>query len=155
MTGSSKRATIGFLSANIHLGAARTLWRGVVDAARELDANLFCFPGGGIGVQADSEIQRNLIYELVNPNQLDGLVSWATTLGVALPHSAVIEFHQRFSPLPMVSLALPMNGISAITVNNSAGMRSAIVHLLEVHHLSPRRNAIMLTWMFCRNMALR
>jgi hypothetical protein len=36
----------GFLTANIHVGASRTLWLGVVDAAERHGVNLMCFPGG-------------------------------------------------------------------------------------------------------------
>jgi diguanylate cyclase (GGDEF)-like protein len=135
MPDSYKRPTIGFLSANIHLGAARALWHGVVQAAAEMGANLVCFPGGGIGVRNEQEARRNILYELVNPERLDGLISWATTLGVAMPHSGVVEFHRRFAPLPLISVALPMEGIPAITGNGYTGMRSVVQHLVEVHKL--------------------
>ena len=96
MRGLNKRLTVGFLCANIHIGVSRTLWPGVADAARDLDANLFYFPGGGIGVQAGAEAQRNIIYELANSVRLDGVASWASTLGVELSHAAVVDFHRRF-----------------------------------------------------------
>jgi diguanylate cyclase (GGDEF)-like protein len=135
MRGNTKHLTVGFLCANIHIGVSRTLWPGVVEAACELDANLVCFPGGGIGVQAGGEAQRNIIYELANAARLDGVVSWATTLGVELSHPAVVEFHRRFQPLPLITLALPIEGIPSVSVDDYFGMRSAVTHLLEVHRL--------------------
>src|SRR3989304_1197391 len=89
-----KRPTIGFLTANIHTGSARALWPGVVDAARQHDVNLICFPGGGMHVQAEFESQRNSLYDLVSAGNVDGLVSWASTLGGALASEEVIAFHQ-------------------------------------------------------------
>ncbi len=127
--------TIGFVTANIHTGAARTLWPGVLDAARELDVNLLCFPGGGLGVQADFESQRNALYHLASAENVKGLVSWASTIGVAISREEAIEFHRRFRPLPMVSLALPMEGIPALLVDSYEGMRAVIVHLIVVHGL--------------------
>ena len=45
-----QRATIGFLTANIHLGSGRALWPGVADAAEQHDLNYICLPGGGLRV---------------------------------------------------------------------------------------------------------
>jgi hypothetical protein len=41
-----QRPSIGFLSANIHVGASRVLWPGVLDAAETADVNLICSPNG-------------------------------------------------------------------------------------------------------------
>ncbi len=127
-----ERPTIGFLTANIHIGAARALWPGVVEAAQQRDVNLLCFPGGGLGVQAEFESQRNVLYDLVSADNVDGLVSWASTIGVALDPDEVVDFHKRYSPLPIVSLALPMDDIPALCVNSYEGMRVLIAHLIEV-----------------------
>jgi signal transduction histidine kinase/DNA-binding LacI/PurR family transcriptional regulator/AraC-like DNA-binding protein/CheY-like chemotaxis protein len=104
-----------------------------VDAAQRHDVNLICFPGGGLRVQADFESQRNALYELVNAGNVDGLVSWASAVGVALDRDQVIRFHQRFRLLPIVSLARPMEGIPALSVDSYQGMREVIVHLIDVH----------------------
>lgn len=77
------RPTIGFITATIHTSTARVLWPGVVDAVRANDANLLCFPGGRLGVQADFESRRNVLYELVSERVVDGLVSWSCTWGGA------------------------------------------------------------------------
>jgi len=133
MADDCSRPTIGFLTANIHTGAARTLWPGVVDAARQHDVNLICFPGGGLRVCADFESQRNTLYDLVDAGNVDGLVSWASAVGVALDRDQVTAFHQRYHPLPMVSLALPMDDIPALSVDSYQGMRAIIIHLIDVH----------------------
>lgn len=128
-----ERPTIGFLTANIHIGAARALWPGVVQAAQQRDVNLLCFPGGGLRVHAEFESQRNVLYDLVSADNVDGLISWASTIGVALDLDEIIGFHKRYLPLPIVSLALPMDGIPALSVNSYEGMRVLIAHLIEAH----------------------
>jgi hypothetical protein len=60
------RPTIGFLTANIHMGAARVLWPGVLDAAQAGDANLICYPGGRLHTPEDFEAERNVIYGLID-----------------------------------------------------------------------------------------
>src|SRR5262245_54801556 len=73
-----ERITIGFLTAYIHDDVSRRLWRGVVDAADRHNINVVCFPGGGPYPQTEFEVQRSVIYELVNPAGLDGLISWSS-----------------------------------------------------------------------------
>lgn len=132
-TGLAKRATIGFLTANIHIGAGRTVWPGLVDAAEKRGMNLICFPGGGLHVSEGFEAQRNVIYDLVDAAWLDGLVSWSSTISVKLNPVEVVEFHQRFRPLPMVSLAQIIEGVPTLSIDSYHGMRAAIIHLIEVH----------------------
>ena len=127
------RATIGFLTANIHIGAGRTVWPGIVDAAERRGLNLICFPGGGLHVSEGFEAQRNVIYDLVDAAWLDGLVSWSSTISVKLDPVETAEFHQRFRPLPMVSLAQIIEGVPTLSIDSYHGMRAAISHLIEVH----------------------
>ncbi len=111
------------------------MWPGVLDAAQDHDVNLLCFPGGRLGAQPAFEFQRNAVYELVSAKRVDGLVSWASSLAGRLDRAQVTHFHQRFRPLPMVSLTLAMEGIPTIAVNSYDGMRTAIAHLIQVHGL--------------------
>jgi hypothetical protein len=94
------------LTANIHTGAARVLWPGVLDAAQAGNANLICYPGGRLHTAEDFEAERNVIYQLVDTERLDGLVSWTSALAGTVTTEEVIYFHQRYRPL-IVSLASP------------------------------------------------
>jgi signal transduction histidine kinase/DNA-binding LacI/PurR family transcriptional regulator/AraC-like DNA-binding protein len=105
----------------------------VVDAAEKHDVNLLCFPGGGLRISEGFEDQRNVIYDLVDAARLDGLVTWASTVGGSLGPAQVMDFHQRYQPLPMVSLAQVMQGVPTLSVDSYQGMRAAIVHLIEQH----------------------
>ncbi|HEY4720589.1 MAG TPA: substrate-binding domain-containing protein, partial [Anaerolineae bacterium] len=127
------RATLGFLAANIHIGAGRTVWPGIVDAAEKRGLNLICFPGGGLHVSEGFEAQRNVIYDLVDATWLAGLVSWSSTISVKLSPAEVVDFHQRFRPLPMVSLAQIIEGVPTLSIDSYHGMRAAIIHLIEAH----------------------
>jgi hypothetical protein len=78
-----QRSTIGFLSANIHVGASRVLWPGILDAAAAGNANLICFPGGRLHAAESAEAMRNIIYRQVDSGQLEGLVIWTSALAGA------------------------------------------------------------------------
>ncbi len=129
----TNRPTIGFLSANIHIGSSRVLWPGVIDAAQAHDANLICYPGGRLHATEEFEAERNLIYQFVNTHLLDGLVSWTSALAGAAPAAEVAELHGRYQPLPIVSLAWPLEHGSLVSINGYQGMHDLISHLVDVH----------------------
>lgn len=129
------RRALGFLTANIHLGAARTLWLGVADAAARHGMNFFCFPGGVLHVAEHHEAQRNAIYDLIDPTQLAALITWASALGGQLSPTAVMDFHRRFGAVPLISLAQIIEGAPTLSIDSYHGMRAAIIHLIEVHGL--------------------
>lgn len=127
------RPTIGFLLASLHTGASRALWPGLLDAAEQHDANLISFPGGRLGATTAFENQRNRIFDLAGPACLDGLVTWASSLGGVLSTSETSAFHQRYQGLPMVSLAHFMEGLPTVALDSYQGMRALLAHLIGDH----------------------
>src|SRR5512133_21571 len=128
------RQTIGFLLASLNTGASRAVWPGLQDAAEAQDVNLISFPGGRLGASSPAfENQRNLIFDLASADYLDGMVSWASSLGGVLNPSDIIAFHQRFQHLPMVSLVQFVEGFPTVAVNSYQGMRELLTHLIQVH----------------------
>ncbi len=125
--------TIGFLTANIHIGAARVLWPGVLDAAEAGNTNLICYPGGCLHSPEEFEAKRNLIYHLIDTDRLDGLISWTSAMAGTVTSEEVADFHQRYHPLPIVSLASPLGRGSFVSINGYEGMRALIFHLVDVH----------------------
>src|SRR5512146_964760 len=130
---SDPRATIGFLLASLHTGASQIIWPSMADSAERHDVNLICFPGGRLHAMDSFEVQRNAIFELANHNCLDGLITWASTLGGVLGPAEIQSFHQRYQSLPMVSLAQFMEGMPTVSVDNYLGMRALLAHLIEKH----------------------
>jgi signal transduction histidine kinase/DNA-binding LacI/PurR family transcriptional regulator/AraC-like DNA-binding protein/DNA-binding response OmpR family regulator len=128
-----QRVTIGFLTAYIHVDVSRRLWRGVVDAAARHNINVVCFPGGGPYPQTEFEAQRSVIYDLVNPAGLDGLISWSSTITGSLDPADIRAFLRRYRPLPTVCLTQPVPGFPTVSVDTYQGMHAAVVHLIQVH----------------------
>ena len=85
--------------------ASLVIWPSLLDAAERHDVNLICFPGGRLKATDSFEIQRNAIFDLVSHKCLDGLITWSSSLGGVLGPAEIRAFHQRYHPLPMVSLA--------------------------------------------------
>ena len=131
--GSKERPTLGFLLASLNTGVTRVLWLGLLDAAKQLDVNLISFPGGRLKASNAFESQRNQIFDLASDEYLDGLITWASSLGGVLGPSETNAFHQRYQGLPMVSLAQFMEGLPAVAQDSYRGMRALLTHLIKEH----------------------
>ena len=128
------RPTIGLLIGR--LGDQRYqayVWPGVADVARERDANLICFVGGALRGPREFDTQRNIAYDLASPVNVDGLVAMSGSLGDFIGTEQLGRYFTRYQGLPIVSIALSMNNIPSVVVDNTAGVHDLVTHLIEVH----------------------
>lgn len=132
MNGLSPSPILGFLSADLHNGASTILWAAVVQEAKRLGANLVCYPGGRLEAGAEPRL-RNQVYGLAGPGCLDGVITWASSLGGTVEAPALDAFHERLRDLPLVSLSHQLAGAPVIRIDAYSGMRELISHLVEVH----------------------
>jgi DNA-binding LacI/PurR family transcriptional regulator len=116
------RPTIGYLVVRTEDNVSQALWRGVAEAAREQDVNLICFAGDRLLFPDGTVSPANAIYDLVNSEVVDGLVTWASSVGGSLEHEETVAFHQCYHPLPIVSITLPMEGCPTVLIDSYAGM---------------------------------
>ncbi|WP_158711023.1 substrate-binding domain-containing protein [Streptomyces albus] len=124
------RLTLGLVTANIHLGVGATLWSGVLAAADRNDVNLVCLPGGPLRPGGGP---RNALYELIGPDRLDGVICWTSTLGLPAASDRAGRLARRLGGLPVVSLNRGLDGHETLHLDNHAGMRDAVGHLVGHH----------------------
>ena len=129
----SGRPVIGLLVDWLEDNYQNTVVSGVADAARELDVDLICFTGGVLRSPYRFAAQRNAIYDLAGPENVDGLLIMSGTLGNAVGPDELARWCERYRPLPMCSIAVPLPGIPSVLVDNATGMRELVVHLVEAH----------------------
>lgn len=127
------RLTIGYLAHRVGDNVSQAIWTGVVDAAREHDLNLICFAGDRLRDPDGRSSPDNVAYDLISPQVIDGLVSWASAVGGFLEHEEIVRFHRRFDPLPIVGITLPMEGIPTVLIDSYQGMQDLVTHLIEFH----------------------
>lgn len=128
------RTSVGLVLANLHTGASIAAWPGVARAAERADVNLFCFPGGRLGLSAGYEASRNAIYELAARAPLDGAIVWASSLcGAADTAPALDAFVDRYRDIALTSLSAGVSGAPIVTFDYYGGMRDAILHAAAVH----------------------
>jgi DNA-binding LacI/PurR family transcriptional regulator/signal transduction histidine kinase len=128
------RPTIGLLIGRLgDIGYAANVWPGVAAVAEERDANLVCFVGGALNALHDFYLQRNVVYDLAGKENVDGLVAISGSIGQFVGPERVLRYFDRFHPLPIISIAMALEGIPAVLVDNATGVREAITHLVAVH----------------------
>ena len=129
-----KRPTIAYFPGSITIPYFMTLWRGIVDAAEAARVNLISVEGRKLHSSYESDIQSNILYELIHSGNIDGLLIQDAVGHFASPE-ALKNFAQRYSPLPVISLGMNLPGIPRILYEEFQSMRSAVTHLIEVHNL--------------------
>jgi DNA-binding LacI/PurR family transcriptional regulator len=127
----NRRLTIGYLAVNIYGRIDLSNWLGISDRAWEQGINLISFSGG---YWHDLEIyeQANVIYDLVNPENLDGIILGNIVKEDLVDLDKLRVFLERFQ-VPMVGVRQTLKEIPYIRLDNYQGMREAMVHLVEVH----------------------
>ncbi len=94
---------------------------------------MICFPGKPLRSQVGFEAQSNVLYELVDPEMIDGLVLWLAGLTLQVDLEEIRVFCERFRPLPIVTVGVHLEGFPCVTVDNYHGMRNIVEHLVEEH----------------------
>ncbi|TET52101.1 MAG: LacI family transcriptional regulator [Anaerolineales bacterium] len=132
-----RRQTIGLLIDNVYGvgGYTPAVWTAVAEAAREQDANLICFAGGTLGHSPFNEFvsQANLLYDLVTPESVDGLIVCGNTLNAFLTPEETQAFCDRYHNIPAVSVGLMLRDMPDVLVDNDKGLRDAVTHLIQHH----------------------
>jgi signal transduction histidine kinase/DNA-binding LacI/PurR family transcriptional regulator/AraC-like DNA-binding protein len=127
------RLTIGYLATAIGDGTARLLWSGIYELCQANDINLVSFTGSELESPGGFSRQSNLIYDMVDRGRLDGLVIWASSLAAYVGPDVIQRFCERYRPLPLVGVGLPLKGVPSIILDSYQGMRDALLHLVEEH----------------------
>ena len=131
-----KKKRIGLILASIHSGSGAQVCSALVREAAFFDTTFYIFPGGRLEAPENSEFLRNPVYRLANKKNIDGLISWASSMGGAVSLTDLVEFHKKLEPLPFVTIAQKIEGHSCVNFNAYEGMADLVRHFLLVHHIT-------------------
>jgi DNA-binding LacI/PurR family transcriptional regulator/AraC-like DNA-binding protein/signal transduction histidine kinase len=129
----SVKKRIGLVLASIHTGASLDVWPCFAGTARVENTSLFIFPGGRLNARPDSENLRNSVYSLVNAENLDGFVSWSSTIRYTESKEEFEHFHSKFDPLPFVTLTYKIPGHPCVEFDAYNGMKNLVIHCIRAH----------------------
>ena len=118
-------------------GYQSELWSGIADTIREQNASLICFAGGALeSAPVDKyERMRNIIYKLANSDIIDGLIV-SSTIGTFVEQKKLLELCDSYQPLKIVSTGVSLPNIPSVLVDDAAGIRDIITHLVQEHKYS-------------------
>ncbi len=124
---------LGFILSTIHAGSALKLWHKLVDRAMQDEGAFFVFPGGKLYAGDAPEKLRNDIYKLVTPLNVDGVISWASSISGSVPVAQVEDFHKQFENLPYVTIGQKVSGHPCAEFDAYTGMKELVRHFIQVH----------------------
>lgn len=129
-----QRKTIALFVSEVEGDYSNHLCRGAMDCAEENDVNLVILPGKTVNSPYQYQYQYNIIYDLVNQDNVDALIIPLSVSHAMSSKEEIQRFCRRYFPLPIVTINFTAQGASSIRVDNSIGLRDAMNHLLEEHH---------------------
>jgi DNA-binding LacI/PurR family transcriptional regulator/signal transduction histidine kinase len=134
---SKSRTTIAFITYAFYGDPnSFSLWSGIYDTARERGLNLICLPANPPNSPIGFEAQANVLYNLVNKKNIDGLIIWGAGISVCADPVDVINIYVRFNEFPKIIIGHVIEGTPSIIIDNYAGMFSACIHLIKKHQCS-------------------
>ncbi len=135
MTGNrqNRKITLALLTTGATDPNSRVIWAGVAAACRDNDLNLICYPGRLVRSPVEFEAQRNVIYNMVDPQVVDGIVLMGG-LNAWVDTRETYAFIRRFHPMPVVTTGVVREGIPGVSVDNYHGMHTVVTHLIARHN---------------------
>lgn len=100
-----------------------SLFKGIKSAAKEFKQQIYALHGGQFG------FEESYIYDLINPEESLGLITWASPNSKNLP-----PLYDRFKNRPIVCLSVRLPGMKAILAESHTGMEETIKHLIHTHN---------------------
>ena len=116
---------IGLVLASIHAGLSRRVWRQIAAIAQSQGDTLLVFPGGRLSSPENYEYLRQIVYPLASSTNIQGLISWSSTLGGFVPLAEVVSFHRSFD-VPFVTFGLEVPGHPYVGFDSYHGVMGGV-----------------------------
>ncbi|MBO4636747.1 MAG: GGDEF domain-containing protein [Clostridiales bacterium] len=134
-----KRLNIGLLIDDPNNYFSAQAAKGAELACKEIDANLFIYPGHYIG-KADNkfgareyEYQYNSVFALPSSKSLDIIYVLLGIIGSRADLLAQRAFLKKLPDIPIVTLFSDMEGYESVTFDNYSGFSAVMEHLIVKH----------------------
>lgn len=124
---------IGVLVVTIDSYVQDLIWSGIEMQASRLGYEILFFCGTSLDGPNTNLKHLNVIYDLVNTQELDGLIIYAGSLGNYCGYEALYEFVNQLSQVPIVSIGIDFPEHHNVLMSNELSMRHLLRHLIEKH----------------------
>ncbi|HRX15529.1 MAG TPA: substrate-binding domain-containing protein [Spirochaetota bacterium] len=130
---SQKNHAIGVLLQEIESSYNHDILNGIMKVCAKTDSDLFIFVGSALKSPHGTSERRNIIYDIAEHGDLDGYIISTATIGHYSSEKEIIQFVNRFSEKPSISIGNAIEGISSIIINNYHGQKKIVEHLIKTH----------------------
>ena len=127
------RTTIGLFLDNFYGEYGSRVWAGASGAAEELGVALVSYMDNSIDDPSIVAFGGNGPFGLAVPGALDGLIVLHPSLADSVSKERFTAFLDTFSSLPAAHVSIDDEALSRVVVENHAGMRELVDHLIESH----------------------
>ncbi len=124
---------IGFQVDSIDSSYTRTLIEGVDAFCRGNGIDLVVFSGRSFGWPFGFEFQNNVIFDHIREPNVDALVIASGTQCNFIGPERFASYVATKAPLPVVSIAVRVNGVENVLGENEIGLRELTEHLIDRH----------------------
>ncbi len=134
-----ERLNIGFFSSLINNKYEQAITKGIIEAAKEINANVIMFPGRYICDvdkslnSSEFDYQHNTIFSYADPSILDVLIVSIDTIGNTADKQIKLDFLKKYSKIPIITLNMKVENYSSINVDNVTGLKDGINHIIKEH----------------------
>lgn len=123
---------IALILANIHSGSSLKILPPLMREVQKTEHTLYLFPGGRLEAEDIEEQLRNKIYSLI-AESVDGVISWASSLGGVVNQENLTDFHHQFDHLPLVTMAHEIPGKPMVRIDTYSALFSLLDHFYSHH----------------------
>ncbi|MCM1525077.1 MAG: GGDEF domain-containing protein [Ruminococcus sp.] len=133
-----KKITIGLMIHHLDNDYSKSLLKGAVNAAKDLDVNIAVFPGRSLNCRLEDskftafEYQNNVIYSYASSKSLDALIVSAGTVGSFVTKEQFKEFLDGYKGLPLLTMENKVGGYPCVRLSGE-GIKELVNHLVTVH----------------------
>jgi DNA-binding LacI/PurR family transcriptional regulator/serine phosphatase RsbU (regulator of sigma subunit) len=111
---------------------ANALLLGIGETLREHAATIVMFNGGVLLSSQAAERERNAVFDLIDPDRIDGLIVLAQ-VGYTIGQEGLSDYCWRYARMPVCSLASELPGRPSVVVDSTAGMTQLVEHMVVAH----------------------
>lgn len=132
-----KRFTVGLLIDDLLNDYSQVICQGASLAAEEANIDLVTLPVGQMFVDDNDPNWKNRHYKTMfrypAPEMLDAMVVSIGTVFRGLAPDEILHLMEHFGNVPIVTIAVEVNGCSCVRFDSQRGIHSILEHLIEVH----------------------
>jgi PAS domain S-box-containing protein len=109
------------------------LLTGISQSAEKLGMGVFCFEGGYLYESFNVFEPMELLYDLVDSKNFDGLIIPITSLGLLIEKVDISAFLKKYEGIPILCIGDAVDDYPTVVSNNVKGFDDLIEHLIKDH----------------------